>query len=58
MKYKFTMKRSYNEIEFIFDDFAEGCRFMQDALIHSNGDISFTVEAITEEEEEESTDEE
>lgn len=56
MKYKFTMTEGYKDIEFIFNSFSEGCRFMQDALIHSNGDISFTVEAITEEGE--STDEE
>lgn len=61
MKYKITMKRSYNELEFIFDKFTEGCVFIQQALNNSNGDISITVEAITEEEntvEEESADEE
>jgi hypothetical protein len=58
MKYKFTMTEGYKDVEFIFNIFAEGCTFMQEALNHSNGDISFTVEAITEEEEGESTVEE
>lgn len=65
MKYKLTMKRSYNEIEFIFDNFSEGCRFIKAALDNSQEEISIIVEAITEEEveevneeEEESTDEE
>lgn len=61
MKYKITMKRSYNEIEFIFDKFIEACVFIQQALDNSNEEIYFIVEAITEEEntvEEESTDEE
>ena len=51
MKYKITMKRSYNEIDFIYDNYLDACSFIKSALEHSNGDISFTVEAITEEEE-------
>lgn len=57
MKYKITMKRSYNEIEFIYVYLLDACEFIQEALKHSNGDISLTIEAITEKKEE-STDEE
>ena len=65
MKYKITMRKSYNLAEFIFNTLTGATSFMLDALDHSNGEISFIVEAITEEEnteaiteEEENADEE
>lgn len=61
MKYKITMKRSYNEIEFIFKSLLDAAYFMRDAVENSKEDIYFVVEVITEEEntvEGESTDEE
>ena len=43
MEFKFIMKNGYHETEFIFDTFAEGCFFMQQALESSKEDVSFTV---------------
>ncbi len=43
MEFKFIMKSGYHETEFIFDKFAEGCVFMQQALKSSKEDVSFTV---------------
>lgn len=47
MGFKFIMKSGYHETEFIFDNFAEGCVFMQQALENSEEEISFTVKKTT-----------